>query len=149
VHYRDFTDRGEHSLEELIHPISAFLVPVFFVVMGMRTDLRAFTQPGVAGLAIALTVAAVIGKQFAGFGVVTRGVDRIMVGLGMIPRGEVGLIFASMGLALTVAGERIVTRETFAAAVVMVVVTTLLTPPAIRWRLARLAARPGSGGGGD
>lgn len=149
VHYRDFTDRGEHSLEELIHPISAFLVPVFFVVMGMRTDLRAFTQPGVAGLAIALTVAAVIGKQFAGFGVVTRGVDRIMVGLGMIPRGEVGLIFASMGLALSVAGERIVTREVFAAAVVMVVVTTLVTPPAIRWRLGRIASRPGAGGGRD
>lgn len=149
VHYRDFTGRGEHSLEELIHPISSFLVPVFFVLMGMRTDLRAFTQPGVAGLAIALTVAAVIGKQFAGFGVVTRGVDRVMVGLGMIPRGEVGLIFASMGLALSVAGERIVTREVFAAAVVMVVVTTLVTPPAIRWRLGRLAARPGAGGGKD
>lgn len=149
VHYRDFTDRGEHALEELIHPISSFLVPVFFVLMGMRTDLQAFTQPGVAGLAIALTVAAVIGKQFAGFGVVTRGVDRIMVGLGMIPRGEVGLIFASMGLALSVAGERIVTREVFAAAVVMVVVTTLVTPPAIRWRLGRIASRPGTGGGKD
>jgi Kef-type K+ transport system membrane component KefB len=145
VHYRDFTDRGEHALEELIHPISSFLVPVFFVLMGMRTDLRAFAQPGVAGLAIALTLAAVIGKQFAGLGVMTRGVDRVMVGLGMIPRGEVGLIFANMGVALMVAGERIVTRETFAAAVVMVVVTTLLTPPAIRWRLARLAGRPGPG----
>jgi Kef-type K+ transport system membrane component KefB len=64
-----------------------------------------------------------------------------MVGLGMIPRGEVGLIFANMGLALAVAGERIVTKEAFAAVVVMVVVTTLLTPPAIRWRLAWTAGR--------
>ncbi len=149
VHYRDFTDRGEHALEELIHPISSFLVPVFFVLMGMRTDLRAFVQPGVAGLALALTLAAVIGKQFAGFGVLTRGVDRVMVGLGMIPRGEVGLIFANMGVALMVAGERIVTREVFAAAVVMVVVTTLVTPPAIRWRLGRIGPRPGAGGGKD
>jgi Kef-type K+ transport system membrane component KefB len=141
VHYRDFTDRGEHALEELVHPIASFLVPVFFVLMGMRTDLRAFAQPGVAMLAVALTVAAVLGKQFAGLGVLTRGVDRIMVGLGMIPRGEVGLIFANMGLALAVAGERIVTKEAFAAVVVMVVVTTLLTPPAIRWRLAWTAGR--------
>lgn len=141
VHYRDFTDRGEHSLEELIHPISSFLVPVFFVLMGIRTDLRAFAQPGVAGLAAALTVAAIVGKQFAGLGVLTGGVDRVMVGLGMIPRGEVGLIFASMGIALAVGGERIVTTETFAAIVVMVVITTLLTPPALRWRLARTSGR--------
>lgn len=144
VHFQDFTDRGEHALEELIRPISSFLVPVFFVLMGMRTDLRAFVQPGVAELAIALTVAAVVGKQFAGLGVLTKGVDRIMVGLGMIPRGEVGLIFANIGLALVVAGERIITNETFAAVVVMVVITTLLTPPAIRWQLARTADRRAS-----
>jgi Kef-type K+ transport system membrane component KefB len=51
VHYRDFVDRGEHGMEELIHPISSFLVPVFFVLMGMRTDLRSFLQPGMLGLA--------------------------------------------------------------------------------------------------
>jgi Kef-type K+ transport system membrane component KefB len=56
----------------------------------------------------------------------------------MIPRGEVGLIFANIGLALTVAGERIVTPATYAAVVVMVVVTTLVTPPALRWRLSRI-----------
>jgi Kef-type K+ transport system membrane component KefB len=138
VHYRDFTDRGEHALEELIHPISSFLVPVFFVLMGMHTDLRAFVQPGVAGLAVGLTVAAIIGKQFSSLGVIMPGVDRITVGLGMIPRGEVGLIFANIGLALTVAGERIVTPATYAAVVVMVVVTTLVTPPALRWRLGQL-----------
>ena len=55
VHYRDFVSRGEHSLEQLIDPIASFLVPIFFVVMGVRTDLRAFTQPGVLGLAAALT----------------------------------------------------------------------------------------------
>jgi len=137
--YRDFTGRGEHSLEELVHPISSFLAPVFFVLMGMHTDLRAFAQPGVAGLAAGLTVAAVAGKQLAGSGVMGRGVDRIMVGLGMMPRGEVGLIFANIGVALMVGGERIVTSAIFAAIVVMVVITTLLTPPALRWRLARIA----------
>ncbi|MGE0407100.1 MAG: cation:proton antiporter, partial [Candidatus Korobacteraceae bacterium] len=47
VHYRDFVDRGEHQLEELVEPIASFLIPVFFVLMGMRTDLRSFVQPGV------------------------------------------------------------------------------------------------------
>jgi Kef-type K+ transport system membrane component KefB len=141
THYREFCEQGEHSLEELVHPISSFLVPVFFVLMGMRTDLRSFTQPGVAGLALALTVVAIVGKQFAGLGVVTRGVDRITVGIGMIPRGEVGLIFANIGLTLAVAGERIVTDATFSAVVVMVVATTLVTPPALRWRFGRLSGQ--------
>lgn len=141
AHYRDFVDKGEHTLEELVHPLSSFLVPVFFVLMGMRTDLSAFARPGVAGLAIGLTVAAIVGKQFAGLGVLGGGVDRIMVGIGMIPRGEVGLIFANIGLALTVGGEHIIASETFAAVIVMVVVTTFITPPALRWRLER--RRPG------
>ncbi len=137
VHYRDFTDRGEHGLAELIHPISSFLVPIFFVLMGMRTDLHSFAQPGVLGLAAALTVAAIIGKQACSFGVIGTGIDRLTVGLGMIPRGEVGLIFANIGLALSVSGQRIITEATFSAVVVMVIVTTMVTPPLLKWSLAR------------
>lgn len=144
VHYKELQDQEQHSLEELVHPITSFLVPVFFVLMGMRTDLASFLQPGVLGLAAAITVVAVLGKQFAGLGVVTRGVDRITVGIGMIPRGEVGLIFANIGLTLTVAGEKIVTNSTFSAVVVMVVLTTLVTPPALRWRFGQLAKKPGN-----
>ena len=138
LHYRDFVNRGEHSLEELIHPISSFLVPVFFVLMGMRTDLRSFVQPGIVGLAAALTLAAIIGKQVCALGVIGTGTDRLTVGIGMIPRGEVGLIFANIGLALTVQGERIVDPATFSAVVIMVIVTTLVTPPALTWRLERV-----------
>jgi Kef-type K+ transport system membrane component KefB len=141
VHYRDFVDRGEHELEELIRPIASFLVPVFFVVMGMRTDLRSFAQPGVLGLAAALTVAAIVGKQACSLGVIGKGVDRLTVGLGMIPRGEVGLIFANIGAALTVRGERIIDPATFSAIVVMVIVTTVVTPPALKWSLLRSARR--------
>ena len=61
----------------------------------------------------------------------------------MIPRGEVGLIFASIGLTLTIAGERVVDDATFSAVVVMVVLTTLVTPPALRWRFGLLARRSG------
>jgi Kef-type K+ transport system membrane component KefB len=137
VHYREFKQRGEHGLEELVQPIAAFLVPVFFVLMGLHTDLRAFAQPGVLGLAAALTVAAVAGKQLCSAGVWIKGVDRLTVGLGMIPRGEVGLIFANIGLGLVVQGERIIGPATYSAVVVMVIVTTMVTPPALKWSLAR------------
>ena len=137
VHFRDFKNRGERSLEDLVHPISGFLVPVFFVLMGMRTDLRAFTNPGILGLAAVLIVVAILGKQVCGLGVLAKGVDRLSVGLGMIPRGEVGLIFANIGLSLKIGGERIVDEHVFAAIVVMVMVTTLVTPPALRWSLSR------------
>jgi Kef-type K+ transport system membrane component KefB len=138
AHYKDFVDRREHPLEELIEPIASFLVPVFFVLMGMRTDLRSLAEPGVLGLAGALTVAAILGKQACSLGVIGKGVDRLTVGFGMIPRGEVGLIFANIGVGLTVGGERIVEPATFSAIVVMVIVTTMVTPPALKWSLGRV-----------
>jgi Kef-type K+ transport system membrane component KefB len=140
THYRSFVDQGEHELEELIHPISSFLVPVFFVLMGMRTDLRAFAEPGLLELATALTVVAILGKQLCSLGVIGRGLDRLSVGIGMIPRGEVGLIFANIGLGLTIAGERVIDQATFSAVVVMVIVTTMVTPPALKWSLGRRRA---------
>jgi Kef-type K+ transport system membrane component KefB len=140
VHYRDFVDRGEHSLEDLIQPISGFLAPVFFVLMGLRTDLRAFAGPGVLGLAGALIVAAILGKQACSLGA-GRGVDRLTVGLGMIPRGEVGLIFANIGLGISLGGKPILDRGTFSAVVVMVIVTTLVTPIALKLRMTQLTSR--------
>ncbi len=141
VHYRHFVEEGEHELEELVAPIAAFLVPVFFVVMGMRTDLASFADARVLGLAATLTAAAVVGKQVCGLAVVGGGVDRLSVGLGMIPRGEVGLIFANMGMALTVAGVAIITPPLYSAIVVMVLATTLVTPPALKWSFGRASAR--------
>jgi Kef-type K+ transport system membrane component KefB len=138
VHYRDFVDRGEKGLEELIHPISELLVPVFFVLMGMRTDLRVFAAPGVLVLAAGLTVAAIAGKQVCALGVLGKGIDRLSVGIGMIPRGEVGLIFANIGLGLQLGGQPIISSQTFSAIVAMVVVTTMVTPPALEWSLGRV-----------
>jgi Kef-type K+ transport system membrane component KefB len=137
VHYRDFVERGEHGLEELVHPVSEVLVPVFFVLMGLRTDLRSFLSPGVLGLAAALTVAAIIGKQVCGLGARGPGLNRLAIGIGMIPRGEVGLIFANIGLALSIKGEPVISPAVYSAVVVMVIVTTLVTPPALRWGLSR------------
>jgi Kef-type K+ transport system membrane component KefB len=141
AHYTDFVDKGEHRLEELVRPISVLLVPIFFVLMGMRVELGAFLQPGVLGLAAALTIVAIVGKQICAFGGIGAPVDRTAIGIGMIPRGEVGLIFANIGLGLTVRGEHIVDERIFAAVVVAVMMTTLVTPIALKARFARVSRR--------
>jgi Kef-type K+ transport system membrane component KefB len=124
------------KLEDLLLPLSTVLVPIFFVRMGLQVDLA-----GIAGgsglLILALTAAAIVGKQACALAVVTRGADRLTVGLGMIPRGEVGLIFAGIGLTLNVNGAPVLGPSEFAAVVAMVLLTTVLTPPLLRWRLGR------------
>jgi Kef-type K+ transport system membrane component KefB len=137
LHSRAFVQRGEKSLEELIEPLSSFLTPVFFVLMGMRTDITSLSGFQTMGLAIALTVAAILGKQVCSLAVLGKGIDRLSVGIGMIPRGEVGLIFAHFGLKLTYRSQPILTDATFSAVVVMVIATTLVTPPALKWSLGR------------
>ncbi len=143
VHYQELRTRRWESrnMHELLQPIATFLVPVFFVLMGIRVDLNAFAEPGVLGFAAALTLVAVLGKQACSLGVLEKGCDRLAVGLGMIPRGEVGLIFAGIGATLTIAGERVVDGAVFSAVVVMVALTTLVTPPLLVWRLRQLDAR--------
>jgi len=136
VHFRDFVARGERTLDDLVRPIGELLVPVFFVTMGMRTDLATFAAPGMLGLTVVLTAAAIAGKLVCGLGAGGR-VDRLAVGIGMVPRGEVGLTFANLGLGLTLAGEPVIDPATYSAVVAMVVVTTMLTPPALGWRVRR------------
>jgi Na+:H+ antiporter len=136
LHYRDFA-KDERHLEDLVRPISSFLVPVFFVVMGMRVDLSAFMRPEILGLAAVLTVAAVLGKQACALGGLGSKLDWLSIGIGMIPRGEVGLIFASIGLTLVVRGEHIIDAATYSAVVMMVMLTTLVTPPLLKWSLGR------------
>jgi Kef-type K+ transport system membrane component KefB len=145
AHFETFSRRGERGLEDLLAPVSAVLVPVFFVLMGMRVDLGAFARWELLGLAAALTIAAVVGKQVCSLAVVERGVNRLSVGLGMIPRGEVGLIFAGIGASLMLPNaqgvpEPVIGPGTFGAVVIMVIVTTLVTPPALKWSLQRTPA---------
>jgi Kef-type K+ transport system membrane component KefB len=130
VHFKNF--REDIEIEHLIKPISAFLVPVFFVLMGIQVRLETFAQLSVLGVAAGLTIAAIVGKQVCGFGVLERGVSKLSVGIGMIPRGEVGLIFAGAGRIL-----KVIDDATFSAAVLMVIVTTLITPPVLKTALAR------------
>jgi Kef-type K+ transport system membrane component KefB len=140
AHFRHFGDRGKQQLELLVQPISTFLVPVFFVLMGMHVDLAAFARLDVLQLAAILTLAAIIGKQACALGVIGRPLDGLSVGLGMMPRGEVGLIFANIGLGMRLAGQAIVDEEIFSAVVIVVIVTTMVTPPALKWSFSRRAA---------
>ncbi|MGD8895142.1 MAG: cation:proton antiporter [Acidobacteriota bacterium] len=140
VHFEDHIKRGDRPLHESLRPLTALLVPVFFVRMGMLVELENFLEPGVLGFAVLLTAAAAIGKWACAFGT-PRGVSGMTVGLGMMPRGEVGLIFAGIGAQLTLGGEPVVSGESYAAAVFMVVVTTMATPPALLWALRRDARR--------
>jgi Kef-type K+ transport system membrane component KefB len=137
VHYRTFTERGEHHVEELLKPLTQVLVPIFFVVMGMQVELRALAQPGIPALAALLIVAAVLGKQACAAGALGDRLDALSVGIGMIPRGEVGLIFASIGLTLTIGGRPVVDASLYAALVAMVLATTVMTPPLLAWSMRR------------
>ena len=136
VHYRHFRERGEHSVEELLRPISSFLVPVFFVLMGVRVDLRTFADSSILGFALILTAVAILGKQACALAVAEKGLDRLSVGIGMIPRGEVGLIFASIGASLMLQGSPVISSSTYSAVVIMVILTTLVTPPLLKVSLA-------------
>jgi Kef-type K+ transport system membrane component KefB len=141
VHFREFHSRGERDLEELVRPLAVFLVPIFFVEMGMAVDLRTFADTDVLLFALVLTAAAIVGKQAAALGVVGKGLNRLAVGLGMIPRGEVGLIFAAIGARMMVQGEPVIAPAVYSAVVIMVIVTTLVTPPVLKIALERGASK--------
>lgn len=137
VHFRKFRERGERHIEDLIGPIAVFLVPIFFVRMGMLVDLSTFGQIEILGFAAVLTIAAIAGKQVCSLVVFQKGVRKIAVGLGMIPRGEVGLIFAGIGARLMLYGEPVISKSTYSAVVIMVIITTLVTPPALVWSMLK------------
>jgi Kef-type K+ transport system membrane component KefB len=140
--YVEFRDHGEtRRIEEVIEPLASFLVPMFFVMMGVRVDLRALGEPGVPLFALALCVVAIVGKQACSLGVVEAGANRLAVGLGMVPRGEVGLIFAGIGASLTLLGVPVIAPPVYAALVLMVAFTTLLTPPLLARALSRSGDR--------
>jgi Kef-type K+ transport system membrane component KefB len=136
VHFEDHVKRGEPPLHESLEPLIALLVPVFFIRMGMLVDLRSFASVPVLAFALVLTAAAILGKLACGL-VAPRGTSGLTIGLGMMPRGEVGLIFAGIGTRLELDGEPVVDAGAYAAAVFMVVVTTVLTPPLLSWSMRR------------
>ncbi len=117
--------------------VGNILIPVFFAQIGINTELSAMTKPSVLGLAAVLSVVAVIGKLAAALGTFGTRVDRLLIGLGMIPRGEVGLIFAAIGLS-----NGVLDADQYGAVILVVLVTTVMTPPLLRWRLGSSGAEP-------
>lgn len=132
-----FPDResGDLTVEELLNPIERVFAPIFFVLMGMQVDLGALANAQALLLAGALFVAACVGKLICGLPA-GAGVNRLAVGFGMLPRGEVGLIFASVGRALGV-----VDGVEFSAVVVMVMLTTLVAPFGLKWAMTSADSR--------
>lgn len=143
IHWRRFAERGEQSVLELLKPIVGFLTPVFFFRTGALVDLSLFANPSTWAFATALAAAAVIGKQFCGFGVLQRETSKLIVGIGMIPRGEVVLIAAALGTTLLIGGKPVVSPHVYSAAVFVVIFTTLITPPLLKWSLSRHTNRTG------
>ena len=138
--YRDLATREDRPLETQIAPLGELLTPIFFVMTGAQVDLAAFANLDALALAGALTAAAVIGKQACALVANAKGVDRLSVGLGMIPRGEVGLIFAATGSRLFLDGHAVIGATTYAAIVLMVMFTSIVTPPLLAWSLRRADA---------
>jgi Kef-type K+ transport system membrane component KefB len=122
-------DEHQFSIRDLIAPLEVILVPIFFVLMGIQVKLETFVNMHVVLMAGGLILAAIIGKIISGIGA-ERKTNRLAVGVGMMPRGEVGLVFASIGKSLEVFSD-----ELFSALVLMVIVTTLLTPPLLKLTL--------------
>ncbi|MCH2203753.1 MAG: cation:proton antiporter [Fuerstiella sp.] len=139
AHYQEVGEKWKNrSLEDALAPLTALLVPVFFVATGIAVDLSMFSGADAWILAIGLTVVAIIGKLVCAWGVWEPGINKQAVGLGMIPRGEVGLIFAGVGRALkTPDGQPVVDDATFSAIVMMVMITTMISPPMLKWSLGR------------
>jgi Kef-type K+ transport system membrane component KefB len=124
-------------IKDLIMPLEVILVPIFFVLMGLQVKLEALLQPGIMWLATGLTLAAIVGKVLAGYGAFGAK-NHFAIGIGMVPRGEVGLIFAAIGKSLGVMDDAL-----FSSVVIMVIVTTMISPPMFKYCLKRCAANNG------
>lgn len=126
-------EHAHRHVDELIEPIGFFLVPIFFIATGMQVNLATFASPALFVTALVVTVVAFAGKIISGL--VAGKVNKLIVGCGMIPRGEVGLIFAAIGKSLGVVSE-----DMFSIIVIMIMLSTLVTPIILTWLIKRLQA---------
>ena len=116
-------------------PVGHLFIPVFFLQIGIDADIGAFGQAAVLRNAALLAVAAAVGKLLASTGAAGSPGDKLLIALGMLPRGEVALIFATIGLQ-----QGILDSDLYAALLLVVLVTTLVTPPLLKVRYSQLRA---------
>jgi Kef-type K+ transport system membrane component KefB len=121
---------GNHVMHQQTGGVTEFLVPFFLVNIGMQLKLEVFAEPSVILLCGLVTLIAVITKLIpCGIGAWNLGLRRAaQVGTGMVPRGEVGIIVAQIGLTLGV-----ITAELYGVVLFMAVATTLIAPPFLKW----------------
>ena len=132
-------------ISEQIKPVADVFTPVFFLSIGAKFDVRLLDPSNPRNVPVllvggALFAIAVAGKLAAGWAAPWMRFNRPGVGIGMIPRGEVGLIFANMGL---VAG--VVSTELFSAVIIMLMGTTFIAPPLLKWSFARWGVTDATG----
>ncbi len=125
------TDKGR-EIERQVHDVANFFVPIFFVVVGAAIDARTLNPLNADSrkflvIGIGLAAVAIVGKMLAGLAAPGRGLRRSIIGVGMIPRGEVSLIFAQIGLT-----SGLLTEGLYSAVAVMVVLTAVATPLLLR-----------------
>jgi Kef-type K+ transport system membrane component KefB len=127
--------QAEHAhVENLIERLSGFFIPIFFVYTGLQVNLRTFTDLNTLGVALVLTLVAFLGKIACGYAA-GKDTNRNIIGFGMVPRGEVGLIFANVGKSLGVVSDNV-----FTAIIIVVILTTLLTLPIMSTLIKRQEA---------
>jgi len=143
-HSRIFKQQEEQTLEHLLVPLSTLFVPIFFLHMGMQVDIKALFSIEALTVGIVLSVAAVAGKMASAAGILPGkdAPDRWAVAIGMVPRGEVGLIFAGLGAQMKLGDEPLLSPSLYAAVIMMVFVTTAITPPLLLKRLRRITPPP-------
>ncbi|MBK5288547.1 MAG: cation:proton antiporter [Acidimicrobiia bacterium] len=117
-------------------PVGHLFVPVFFLQIGIAAEVERFVDPKVLGIAGVLVVVALVTKIASCLAVFGSPGDKLTIGFGMVPRGEVGLIFATIGLS-----EGVLGRDLYAALVLVVLITTLVAPPMLRFRLRAVRDR--------
>lgn len=122
----------KHRLEELVKPISDIMITIFFVGIGAQVQLQALLEPQVLLIITVLTVVAIVSKGAAGYMVRGKDFDRPGIGFGMIPRGEVGLVFAAFAFS-----HNVFSADLYSALVLVVLLTTLVGPLLLKPRLAR------------
>lgn len=120
-------ERESHSLDTLLHPLVTVLAPVFFVLMGARVDVSALLAPRTLLVAGVLALLGVVGKYVAGWGG-GKGLRASVIGWGMVPRGEVGLIFVAVGAQMQLQGRPLLDGSLQAAVVGAILLTTLAGP---------------------
>ncbi|GAC1433943.1 MAG: hypothetical protein NVSMB68_06510 [Thermoanaerobaculia bacterium] len=134
------THKGK-QIEQEVHEVAQFFIPIFFVAVGAAIDLRTLNPLDAEArrfllIGVGLTLIGIAGKVLAGLAVMRKGLRRFVVGVGMIPRGEVGLIFAQVGLT---AG--ILSSGLYSAVALMVLLTTFVTPPLLRRALEQRSSQ--------